>query len=67
MQAWTHAENTAGMRLGFADSAPTHLVVCPAVHRLSSNPDPTLQKYLQRIQTKLQAASGGAPVPITPA
>ncbi len=27
--------------------------------RLSSNPDPTLQKYLARIQTKLQQAGAG--------
>ena len=29
------------------------LGVLDVIRRLSGNPDPTLQKYLQRIQTKL--------------
>lgn len=32
------------------------LGVLEVMQKLSSNPDPTLQKYLQRIQTKLQQA-----------
>lgn len=42
------------------------LGVTEVIKKLSSNPEPTMQKYLQRIQSKLQGAGTPAGVPMHP-